>query len=52
MDTSPNTLLGPAHIRELAQECGVTPTKTKGQNFLHDAGTVRKIVRLSGSGPH
>lgn len=51
MDTSPNTLLGPAHIRELAQECGVTPTKTKGQNFLHDAGTVRKIVRLSGVAP-
>ncbi|WP_425402173.1 4-(cytidine 5'-diphospho)-2-C-methyl-D-erythritol kinase [Jonesia quinghaiensis] len=48
MNTSPNALLGPAHIRELAERFGVTPTKTKGQNFLHDAGTVRKIVRLSG----
>lgn len=48
MTESPNTLLGPVHIRELAERFGVTPTKSKGQNFLHDAGTVRKIVRTSG----
>lgn len=26
----------------------MTPTKTWGQNFVHDAGTVRKIVRSAG----
>ena len=39
------TLLGPAEIRELAERAGVRPTKTLGQNFVLDAGTVRKIVR-------
>lgn len=48
MTDSPNALLGPTQIRELAERFGVTPTKSKGQNFLHDAGTVRKIVRNSG----
>ena len=38
-------LLGPAEIRELAQRAGIRPTKTLGQNFVLDAGTVRKIVR-------
>ncbi|GIG28947.1 ribosomal RNA small subunit methyltransferase A [Cellulomonas marina] len=38
-------LLGPADIRELAARAGVRPTKTLGQNFVLDAGTVRKIVR-------
>jgi 16S rRNA (adenine1518-N6/adenine1519-N6)-dimethyltransferase len=38
-------LLGPAEIRELAERAGVRPTKTLGQNFVLDAGTVRKIVR-------
>ncbi len=41
--TSP--LLGPAEIRALAERLGVRPTKTLGQNFVHDGGTVRKIVR-------
>lgn len=39
------TLLGPAEIRALAQRAGIRPTKTLGQNFVIDAGTVRKIVR-------
>lgn len=39
------TLLGPAEIRSLAERAGVRPTKTLGQNFVLDAGTVRKIVR-------
>jgi len=39
------TLLGPAEIRSLAQRAGIRPTKTLGQNFVIDAGTVRKIVR-------
>ncbi len=39
------TLLGPVQIRELAAAIGVRPTKQLGQNFVHDAGTVRRIVR-------
>lgn len=46
--TSTSPLLGPAEIRALADRFGVRPTKTLGQNFVHDAGTVRKIVRQSG----
>lgn len=37
-------LLTPAHIRELAAALDVKPTKTLGQNFVHDANTVRKII--------
>jgi len=37
-------LLGPAEIRALAAELGVTPTKRLGQNFVHDPNTVRRIV--------
>ncbi|WP_083862715.1 16S rRNA (adenine(1518)-N(6)/adenine(1519)-N(6))-dimethyltransferase RsmA [Gordonia soli] len=44
-------LLGPNRIRELAAEVGVRPTKTLGQNFVHDANTVRRIVASSGIGP-
>ncbi|MBS7548001.1 16S rRNA (adenine(1518)-N(6)/adenine(1519)-N(6))-dimethyltransferase RsmA [Dietzia massiliensis] len=43
-------LLGPQEVRALAVELGVTPTKTLGQNFVHDANTVRKIVTASGVG--
>ncbi|MDY5585025.1 MAG: 16S rRNA (adenine(1518)-N(6)/adenine(1519)-N(6))-dimethyltransferase RsmA [Arcanobacterium sp.] len=39
------TLLGPAMIRDLAESMGIRPTKQLGQNFVHDMGTVRKIVR-------
>lgn len=38
-------------IRRLAEEYEFTPQKSKGQNFLGDANTVRKIVRLSGVTP-
>jgi 16S rRNA (adenine1518-N6/adenine1519-N6)-dimethyltransferase len=41
----PDGLLGPAAIRELAQQLDLRPTKTLGQNFLHDANTIRRIVR-------
>ena len=41
-------LLGPAQIRALAGELNVRPTKTLGQNFVHDANTVRRIVATSG----
>jgi 16S rRNA (adenine1518-N6/adenine1519-N6)-dimethyltransferase len=37
-------LLGPAEIRSLAAELDVRPTKTLGQNFVHDANTIRRIV--------
>ncbi|MEE4024338.1 16S rRNA (adenine(1518)-N(6)/adenine(1519)-N(6))-dimethyltransferase RsmA [Gordonia sp. PKS22-38] len=47
----PPRLLGPAQIRTLAAEIGVRPTKTLGQNFVHDGNTVRRIVAESGVGP-
>lgn len=51
MTDAPTALLGPAEIREIAERLGVRPTKTLGQNFVHDAGTVRKIVRAAGVVP-
>lgn len=39
--------LGPAAIREIAAALELRPTKSLGQNFLHDANTIRKIVRVS-----
>ena len=44
-------LLGPAGIRALAATLGVRPTKALGQNFLHDANTIRRIVRVAGVSP-
>ena len=41
-------LLGPAEIRDLAELLGLQPTKKLGQNFLLDANTVRRIVRIAG----
>ena len=38
-------------IRELAARLGIRPTKQWGQNFVVDANTVRRIVRLAGVGP-
>lgn len=46
----PPRLLGPVEIRALAAELDVRPTKTLGQNFVHDANTVRRIVSASGIG--
>ena len=40
-------LLGPAEVRDLAELLGVSPTKKLGQNFVHDANTVRRIVSTS-----
>ena len=40
-------LLGPADIRRLAARLGVNPTKRLGQNFVIDAGTIRRIVSLA-----
>jgi len=44
-------LLGPAEIRDLAATLDVTPTKKLGQNFVHDANTVRRIVSIAGVTP-
>ncbi len=41
-------LLGPADVRTLADGLGIRPTKTLGQNFVIDPGTVRRIVRTAG----
>ncbi|MFT0846206.1 16S rRNA (adenine(1518)-N(6)/adenine(1519)-N(6))-dimethyltransferase RsmA [Actinomycetaceae bacterium L2_0104] len=41
-------LLSPTDIRQLATALNKRPTKTLGQNFVHDAGTVRRIVRDAG----
>ena len=40
-------LLGPVQIRELAERLGIRPTKTLGQNFVHDPNTIRRIVRAA-----
>jgi 16S rRNA (adenine1518-N6/adenine1519-N6)-dimethyltransferase len=42
--------LGPAEVRLLADELGLRPTKQRGQNFVIDPNTVRRIVRASGVG--
>ncbi len=41
-------LLGPAEVRALAAGLDLRPTKQRGQNFVIDANTVRRIVRGSG----
>jgi 16S rRNA (adenine1518-N6/adenine1519-N6)-dimethyltransferase len=41
-------LLGPAEVRDLAARFDIRPTKQRGQNFVIDANTVRRIVRESG----
>lgn len=43
-------LLDPASVRRIAAELGLRPTKQRGQNFVIDANTVRRIVSLSGIG--
>ncbi|MFD5182451.1 16S rRNA (adenine(1518)-N(6)/adenine(1519)-N(6))-dimethyltransferase RsmA [Streptomyces sp. NPDC058372] len=42
-----DALLAPGDIRELATALGVRPTKQRGQNFVIDANTVRRIVRTA-----
>jgi 16S rRNA (adenine1518-N6/adenine1519-N6)-dimethyltransferase len=44
-------LLGPAEIREIAGRLGIRPSKRLGQNFVTDAGTVRRIVTLAALRP-
>jgi len=40
-------LLGPAEVRALAMQLGLRPTKQRGQNFVIDPNTVRRIVRTA-----
>ena len=42
------SLLGAAEIRELAATLDLKPSKSLGQNFVHDANVCRKIVRTAG----
>jgi 16S rRNA (adenine1518-N6/adenine1519-N6)-dimethyltransferase len=46
-ETNRFDLLGATDIRHLAGRMGLRPTKARGQNFVHDANTVRRIARLS-----
>lgn len=55
-DSSPSgaaepRLLGPADVRRLAAALDFRPTKARGQNFVIDANTVRRIVRAAGLHP-
>lgn len=45
-------LLGRTDIRRLAKELEFRPRKSLGQNFVHDANTVRRIVSSSGVSRH
>jgi len=42
------SLLGAAEIRELAALLDLKPSKSLGQNFVHDGNVCRKIVRTAG----
>jgi len=44
-------LLGPAEIRALADRLGLRPSKRRGQNFVHDPNTVRRIVHTAALTP-
>ena len=41
------SLLDPTRVRALADELDLRPTKQRGQNFVIDANTVRRIVQLA-----
>jgi len=43
-------LLGASEVRSLAASIGLRPTKTLGQNFVIDGGTVQRIVRVAAVG--
>jgi 16S rRNA (adenine1518-N6/adenine1519-N6)-dimethyltransferase len=48
---APAPLFGASDIRRLAEEIGIRPTKTLGQNFVIDGNTIRRIVAAAGVGP-
>ena len=41
-------LLDPSAVRELASQLGLRPSKQRGQNFVTDANTIRRIVAAAG----
>lgn len=43
-------LLTAPDVRDLADRLGLRPTKALGQNFVIDPNTVRRIVRIAGTG--
>jgi 16S rRNA (adenine1518-N6/adenine1519-N6)-dimethyltransferase len=43
-----NGLLDARTVRELANQLGLRPSKQRGQNFVTDANTVRRIIAASG----
>jgi len=45
------TLLDPTSVRALARRLDLRPSKQRGQNFVTDANTVRRIVAAAGVGP-
>ncbi|MFP5282673.1 MAG: 16S rRNA (adenine(1518)-N(6)/adenine(1519)-N(6))-dimethyltransferase RsmA [Actinomycetes bacterium] len=47
----PGGLLDPSAVRRLAAELDLRPTKRRGQNFVVDANTIRRIVASAGVGP-
>jgi 16S rRNA (adenine1518-N6/adenine1519-N6)-dimethyltransferase len=44
-------LLGMADIRVLANRLALRPRKALGQNFVHDANTIRRITRIADLAP-
>jgi 16S rRNA (adenine1518-N6/adenine1519-N6)-dimethyltransferase len=50
MTSAGPTLLGPADVRALAERLGIRPAKQRGQNFVIDGNTVRRIVRAADVG--
>jgi len=50
MSGSDVRLLGAGEIRALADELDLRPSKQRGQNFVIDGNTVRRIVREAGVG--
>jgi 16S rRNA (adenine1518-N6/adenine1519-N6)-dimethyltransferase len=48
--SGPARLLDPTTVRRRVAELGLRPTKQRGQNFVTDANTVRRIVAASGVG--
>ena len=45
------SLLDPSAVRALARRLDLRPSKQRGQNFVTDANTVRRIVAAAGVGP-
>ena len=50
LSSSHPRLLDPTTIRRRIAELGLRPTKQRGQNFVTDANTVRRVVGTSGVG--